>query len=812
MKSPTLEPRAQSGETLCYRTDDLLIDLGRQRVTRADEVIALPKLSFDLLVALVGAAPNLVANETLLGQIWPRVVVSPETLSQRVKLLRGALGDDPRNPRYIEGLRGRGYRWAPEVARMPSGEDAGAKNGSLAAAPEVAAASEVAATPSAPVRPNSPIRLWILGLGALALIVTGGLVESVKLEPTMHRPTSVTVVAVQPRSVAVLPFDNLSPAASDNYIALGVADAVLHELASVPQLIVIAPSSSFALGKPTPAPLVAARRLGVRYIVQGSVQRAGSVLRVTAHLIDTQTDRELWSLKLDRSIDALFALQDQIAAQVARELDVTLRGSSSDYTQYGTDAYLAFLRGRALISSRTIAGEDASIRQFERAIELAPSFAAAIAELAAAKLRRLTDLHGDDPKDTREVWHEISPMIDRAIALDPRAGAPYFIRAEYRLEVAHDVQGAEADFRTGLVLAPNFGLGLRLYAYHLYDAYLLGDARIDDALAMIDRARLVDPLGPENHYFKGEILRTALGDGADAEALYLQALAVAPEFYPAYVRLGQVRAEEGKLAEAIRYVEKAVAIEPRVGWPRNYLLWLYLDMGDLPAARDVLRGYAPGSPEAIASEALLCYRAGRLERAEERIRAAIGLPLVEQNWMAVIFGTDAVIKGAVASHDVAAARSFILSNHELKKEGGTLALVPANWPTVVQLATLEHLAGDRRLGDELARRALDFLDRGGTFGLPGADDWTRASAAALLGRNEVALSSLAMQFRSGRAGWWAWIDGNPALDALRATQPFRSIQQDERIWLQGERQALGELRLRGDVPLRTAGGLTPAGC
>lgn len=801
MTSPKPEPQALSPETAPrYRAGDLLIDLGRQRVTRADEVIALPKLSFNLLVVLVSAAPNLVSSEALLVQVWPKAVVSPETLSQRVKLLRDALGDDPRNPRYIEGLRGRGYRWAPRVEILPAGREAGERDGNLAAAP---VAGKTDATTA---RPGSRTRLWLLPLAAVALIVAGWLALSLKREPTVRRPTSVAVVAVQPRAVAVLPFDNLSPAASDDYIALGVADSVRHQLASVPELIVIARSSSVAVGQARPDPLTAGRRLGVRYIVLGSVQRAGSALRVTAHLIDTQSDRELWSLKLDRNIDELFALQDQIAERIARELDVTLHGGSSEYAQYGTDAYLAFLRGRALVEVRTIASVSASIRQFSRATELAPSFAPAIAELARAKLL-LSDLHGGDPKEEQELWREINPMIDRAIALDPSAGPPYFMRAQYRLDIAHDIPGAEADFRTGLELAPNFGPGLRLYAQHLFEG-----ARIAEALAMIDRARLVDPLGPENHYFKGEVVRKALGDREGAVALYLQAIAASPNFYPAYARLGQVRAEEGRLADAIRYAEKAVAIEPRVAWPRDRLLWFYVDIGDLPAARDVLRGYVAGSPEGVASEALLCYRAGRLDLAEALARAAIGLPEVDANGIAVILATDAMIKRAAARHDVTAARRFILSIPGLKKEGSTLAVVADNWPAVVQLATLEHLAGERRVGDGLAQRVLDFLDHGGRFGLPGGDDWARASAAGLLGRNDVALASLAKLAQSNRIGWWSRIEGNPALEGLSATPAFRSIVEDDRIWLEGEQRALGSLRRQGDVPLRSAAGLTSAGC
>ena len=109
--------RRRTAVVCIYRVGDLLIDTGRQRVTRDGNVIALPKLSYDLLIALVRAAPNLLSIDALMEEVWPKLVVSPETVSQRIKLLRDALGDDPRNPRYVEGLRGRGYRLIPTVER-----------------------------------------------------------------------------------------------------------------------------------------------------------------------------------------------------------------------------------------------------------------------------------------------------------------------------------------------------------------------------------------------------------------------------------------------------------------------------------------------------------------------------------------------------------------------------------------------------------------------------------------------------------------------------------------------------------------------
>lgn len=320
---------------LHYRAGDLLIDVGRQRVMRDDRTIALPKLSFDLLVALARAAPNLVSSEALLRQVWPRAVVGPETLNQRVKLVRDALGDDCRHPRYVEGLRGRGYRLIPsvEVRFVAPADRAPPEPAAPGAAPLEAAALPVISARATPRR--QPVRwLWIASL--LLAILAGTLVPS----PWRPEPSTLAIMpgrsaSVPAQTVAVLPFDNFGPTAHDDYLARGVAGAVLHQLAADPRLTIVARSSSFSLGGPTPDAREAGRRLGARYVVEGSVEHSGSLLRVTAQLIDTQTNRELWSTRLDRDFGALFELQDQISAQVAREVAATLKARPSAHRAHG---------------------------------------------------------------------------------------------------------------------------------------------------------------------------------------------------------------------------------------------------------------------------------------------------------------------------------------------------------------------------------------------------------------------------------------------------------------------------------------------
>jgi DNA-binding winged helix-turn-helix (wHTH) protein len=224
--TPILGPRPlQQPGTVRYRVGDLTIDVGRQRVMRGESVIALPRLSYELLMALVRAAPNLLSLDALMEQVWPKVVVSPETLSQRVKLLRDALGDDPRAPRYVEGLRGRGYRLIPTVE---SDDQPGAAQVTAApveasvVAQDLPATTIEAAAPSAalPQGMRRPLLFW--GSIITVLMLLGGvfLLRQLMHGQSPKTRTSIEVVAVQPRAVAVLPFDNLSPEPNNDYIAL----------------------------------------------------------------------------------------------------------------------------------------------------------------------------------------------------------------------------------------------------------------------------------------------------------------------------------------------------------------------------------------------------------------------------------------------------------------------------------------------------------------------------------------------------------------------------------------------------------------
>src|SRR6266850_993263 len=288
-----------------YQVDDLIIDLGQQRVTRAGNDIPLPQLSFELLVTLARAAPDLVTFDQLTERVWTGLVITPETISQRVKLVRDALGDDPHAPRYIAGVRGRGYRMVATVRPLADRRR------------------------SSPADVPGPRVLgWLGGILAVALLLAAPWAISRYLrgpqpaEPFAGAPGSVVVQP--PRTIAVLPLLDMSPAGGNAYLGDGLAQELSARLARIRGLRVAARTSAFVFKDRRADVRTIAQTLGVRHILEGSVRRDGDHLRVTAQLIDTSSGYNVWSQTYDRTWQDLLAIEDDLARSIIGALQLVL--------------------------------------------------------------------------------------------------------------------------------------------------------------------------------------------------------------------------------------------------------------------------------------------------------------------------------------------------------------------------------------------------------------------------------------------------------------------------------------------------------
>lgn len=774
-------PVAQGRE--CYRVGDLVVDVGLQRVTGPAGVIELPKLSFDLLLALIRSAPEFVTNDELATRVWAGIVVSPETVTKRVNLLREALGDDAANPRYIAGLRSRGYRIVAPVS--------GAQAESIASEPARAADGADNTTVAQPPAPRTRVPLrWVAPIvaGLVAVIAFGSWLGRERPEAAEETPREAMTAGET--SVAVLAFDNLSPSPDDAYLAVGIPEMVLDRLSTIPHLTVIASGSAFRLTDPALSARDIGQRLGASYLVLGSTQRAGDRLRVTARLVDARSGTQIWSTQLDRGLADLFAIQDTIAAEVANELRRRVQGGLQPraYARHEPpiEAQLAFLQGRAALARHTVRGSEEAAEKFARAIELDPGFAAALAGLFDARMLAAERRHDDLAAEHRRQ----SPLLERALEIDPDCGPAYVARAIWD---PSDAARREADFRRGLELDPSNGRGLVAFS-----EFLDRQGRYDEGTEALDRALLVDPLSPRLHFRL--VMREFDRKGAQfKEAGLKRVLEIDPDYQPALQRYGKTRwMMHGRLAEAAQILEHAIEVDPDNPWSRHTAMALYLDLADEASAREVANGTA--SSRRTGQLLLALYRGDSRTAGEVALSPAGREYNLAESWGAV----EAVRDYALQTGDYRRAIAFLEERYKLRGDNPDLEI--ENFRAAAYLAQLLRASDDEPRAQRLLDRLPAAIDAsipryGAVFALR-----TKASVQLLAGDQDAALGTLAESFAAeDLMQWWYTLERDPLWQPLRGDPVFKAVAAQVRAQVAREQAALAELRRTGRIVTRGPG-------
>jgi TolB-like protein/DNA-binding winged helix-turn-helix (wHTH) protein len=789
---------------------DLHVDVGQQRVTRAGIEIAVPNLSFQLLLTLIRAAPNVLSHDLLMARVWPGLIVSPETLSKRVNLLREALGDNPQDPRYIAGVRSRGYRLVVAVAPAP--RPAPPVEAALSTPVVVTQSNGLPARDTVAIEPRTvttkPNRKWWLVLPVLLAAVvataiavhTKNRARSVGAQPMTENPLREPgAIGARARTVAVLPFDNISADAADAYLAQGLPEMILNRLSRIEGLSVIARNSSFALPTKNIDSSEIGRRLNSGYLVGGSVQREADRLRVAVQLVDSAAGTLVWSAHFDRGLHDIFSIEDEIADQIASALSVRL-GELEPKPPPGArsanlEAYLAFLRGRTLLGRFTVAESEAAVPKFERAIALDPNFAPAYASLYDARMQA-ADQRREDLMPIRQRYRY---LIDRSLELDPKLGAAYFARAMWGDE-PHDagatgsnplIIARELDFRQGAALDPSNGRGLEAYAEFLY--WIL--ERPEEGKSVLKRALWVDPMSPSARF--ADAMFSLDDSGAkDSEQKTLQVLELDPNFVPALLRYGRFRwLIEGKLAEAIQIIEHAIALDPKNSSLQHAAMAMYLDLGDAKAARAVVAG----APQSVRAAGLLSMHDGDWRRA--------GLfAYDEEGWTrdndyCEMWQSEALRDYALKTGELNRAIAFIKSKYYFA-DAPAEHLEVCNYRAAVYLSQLLAAAGQAEQALALRRAASSWSDANEAKYLGGSRR-LRAGVLLLDGKQDAALAELAESFRSGfYAQWWYTIDYDPLWLPLHGDARFQAVAADVRRYVDAQRSQLEALRQHGDVPRR----------
>ncbi|MFC3612233.1 adenylate/guanylate cyclase domain-containing protein [Lutimaribacter marinistellae] len=355
--------------------------------------------------------------------------------------------------------------------------------------------AEPQASGAAPPRP-APKRLIAASLAVLCVGLAAILWQPWRASPTAPEP-AVRQAALLP-SLAVLPFDSLSASGEEDYLADGITDDLITDLAKVSGLLVIARESSFAYRDNAIDLSTVATQLGVRYIVTGSLRRAGDRIRINAQLVDTDTGAHVWAERYDRKVADIFELQDDVRSRITAALKVELTPEEAEKLSRtmteNTEAYDAYLRARQQESFFTRDSTRAAIRLYHEALEHDPDFVTAKARLATAYTMAVESGWTEEPTTALELARSLAR---EAIAKDRNLPLAYWALARvYTRKEFFDGEEALDSLRQAIAIDPNYADGHAMLANTLH---LMG--RAEEGLAHIETAMRLNPHFPFWYFY-----------------------------------------------------------------------------------------------------------------------------------------------------------------------------------------------------------------------------------------------------------------------------------------------------------------------
>jgi TolB-like protein/Flp pilus assembly protein TadD len=371
--------------------------------------------------------------------------------------------------------------------------------------------------------------------------------ESALREATQEQGDEAAIVApLVKRSIAVLPFVNMSEDAGNEYFADGLSEELLNLLVKIPELQVAARTSSFSFkGKELKISEIA-QELNVSHILEGSVRKSGDKVRITAQLIKADDGFHLWSENFDRTLDDIFKVQDEIASEVANALQLTLLGQSSGNRGIDPQAYESYLKGLYFLNQRGAENARKSEEVLLQAIELEPGYATAWSLLAISYYTQIRQ-----NVITREEGHALAMnAIDRAMSLDPDLGVIWGTYGFLKKNLEWDWDTAQSALAKAHQLEPNTNI-IRIWRASL--AQTLG--RLDEAVSIYEQALAADPLNLSAYSSLGVNYRK-IRRFDDAIAIFEKQIELRPHYHWAYFNLGKSYLFKGDAAKALVEIEK----------------------------------------------------------------------------------------------------------------------------------------------------------------------------------------------------------------------------------------------------------------
>jgi TolB-like protein/DNA-binding winged helix-turn-helix (wHTH) protein/Tfp pilus assembly protein PilF len=534
------------------------LDLRSGELQKQGRKIQIEGQPVQVLICLLENPGELVTREELHRKLWPAdtFVNFEHGLNAAVKRLRRALNDSADNPRFVETLPRRGYRFIAPVQTVAVNADAPAVNLSVTEAPVIQNPPEAKEADSVDisektvaVAPRRWPQAWIWS--GIALLVVLGISMVWVL-----RPKSQPLPAI--RSLAVLPLENLSGDASQDYFSDGMTDELITELGQISELRVISRTSAMTYkGSHESLPQIA-RDLNVDAVVEGAVLRSGNKVRITAQLILAAADKHLWAQSYEGDLRDTLMLQKQVASSIAEKIRIELtpqeRAVLKNGQRVNPEAHEAYLKGRYFWNKRTPDGMREAIDYFNQAIEKDPNYAQAYAGLTDSYALAGDWQYGVLPPS--EAYPKAKAAATKALELDSTLGEAHISLAFCLDGFDWDWETAGREFTRGLELSPGYATGHHWYGWHLA---ALG--RHDEAVAELEKAENLDPLSLIiSADLAEELVIAHRYDEAIKESR--KTMSMDPFFPLAHYALGLAFVQKHMFKEAIAEYQKAVELSP----------------------------------------------------------------------------------------------------------------------------------------------------------------------------------------------------------------------------------------------------------
>jgi TolB-like protein/DNA-binding winged helix-turn-helix (wHTH) protein len=548
--------------------DDFELDRRSQKLSRGGRTLKLERIPTEILVLLIEKNGETVSREQMIERIWGNGVFldTDNSINGAIRKIRQALKDDPEQPQFIQTVTGWGYRFiAPVIAPAIAttiGPDVGSPLPNLVQSPAAGPVPEVVQQDASPAgvrtgrtfsrtgdRTASSRRRLGLALGFVLLLCA-----ALGVYFLSRRSTSPAAPGGR-AMLAVLPFENFTGDATQDYFSDGLTEEMISQLGNLdPAHLGVIARTSVMHYKHEQAPLTQiAKDLGVQYVIEGSVRRDAGRVRITAQLIQTKDQTHLWARQYDRDLNNLLALQSEIAREIANEIEFSLSGrrpiEAAPAASQGPNAfevYDLYLRGRFFWNKRMLEGFREAIEYFQQAIAKDPGYARAYAGLADSYA--LLGGYGVTPQT--ESMPKARAAALKALELDSSLAEAHTSLALITENFDFDWAKAEQEYRRAIESNPSYAT-----AHQWYAEYLALQGRFDEALAESERARALDPLSLIIAADKGAILYYARRYD-EAIAQFRGVREMEPDFPRAQMMVSAL-VEKGQFATALAEFEKS---------------------------------------------------------------------------------------------------------------------------------------------------------------------------------------------------------------------------------------------------------------